>query len=242
MRRLPKAKRLRKAVRTDLATKTGQIAAMPVADQKKEAERLYKNARKAAWFKPVIDQLKQQAGRGYRCMLCSGSEASDVEHYRPKGPFPLLAFTYENYLWVCTPCNRSKSTRFPPDTEPGVMMLNPIIDDVWNHFFIDKYGQLTAMYDPATGQQDARALKTEELADLNRDALQICRRDRLKDLKEKVQDTLAALRAGKISKAGAKRRVATWLRQPFQPDVADYFLLGPGRKSMPFSRLFKVIT
>src|SRR5579859_5871115 len=127
MRRLNKRTRLPSSVSTRLATETAAI----IADQnpRAEAERRYNNARKATWFKPILAKLIKQAGPGGRCMFCSGSEASDVEHYKPLDVFHGLAMTWKNYLWACTTCNRKKSKRFPPDTEPGAKIINPIDED-----------------------------------------------------------------------------------------------------------------
>ncbi|MEI7955810.1 MAG: HNH endonuclease [Verrucomicrobiota bacterium] len=145
MRSLPnKRSRFAKGLKAKLKEETDAIG--KAADPKAEAERRYDNARQTLWFKPVVDKLKRLSGKGQRCMYCSGSEASDVEHYRPKAVFPTLAMTWENYLWICTPCNRHKGNRFPPITEPGGEFVNPLQEDVWRFFFIDEFGFLSPLY------------------------------------------------------------------------------------------------
>ena len=109
---------------------------------KEEARRIYEAARSAAWFKVVISLLTRMSGSGARCMYCSGSEASQVEHFRPKALFPELAMTWHNFLWACSICNHKKGDHFPPDTGPGGMIINPIETDPWEFFFIDEFGAL----------------------------------------------------------------------------------------------------
>jgi hypothetical protein len=211
-------------------------------DPKAEADRRYSNARKTKWFEPIIEKLCKQAGPGARCMFCSGSEASEVEHYKPLTVFPELAMTWKNYVWSCTPCNRNKSNRFPPDTEPGGKLINPINENVWEFFFIDKFGFLTPLYDPTMGVPMARSVTTRDILDLNRQAVQESRRLRYVDLCEKINDNLTLYRLGQISKRKLKYRIRKWRQQPFQPDVADYFLNGPGSTEDPFNSLFAAVT
>ena len=44
-----------------------------------------------------------------------------------------------------------------------------------------------------------------------------------------VNDTLERYKAGQLTKAVLQQRRGEWLAAPFHPDVADYFLNGPGR-------------
>jgi uncharacterized protein (TIGR02646 family) len=230
---------LPRKLRTKLAAETAFIVASE--NPKAEADRRYSNARNAGWFKPVVDALKKLSGHGQRCMFCSGSEASDVEHYKPKAVFPELAMTWENYLWSCAPCNRGQSSRFPPCTEPGGQFVNPLREDVWEFFFIDEFGFLTPRYDKAAGALNERAASTRDLLDLNREAVQETRLARLSDLKEQVNELVRGLKQGRIKNTAAQGKIKVWLSQPFQPDVADYFLNGPGKTEQPFKKLLKLV-
>ena len=174
-------------------------------------------------------------------MFCSGSESSDVEHYRPKAVFPLLAMTWENYLWACTPCNRAKSNQFPVAEDSSPALLNPLDENVWNYFYIDSFGNLTPVWDIQLDDYNFRGKETASVIGLDRQALQESRRSRMDDLKEKVNDAVLLLRAEKLTVAVVKKRVAKWRKQPFQPDVADYFLNGPGRAEQPFKALFELL-
>ena len=233
MRNLPARPPLSPVLASRLTRETKAIS--EAGDPKVEAEKRYRNARKATWFAPVVRTLGKLAGPGERCMFCSGSESSDVEHYRPKAVFPELAMTWENYLWSCTPCNRGKSNRFPPDTEPGERLINPMEEDVWTFFFIDEFGMLTPRFDPAVDALNRRGVTTRDLLSLNREAVRESRQMRLNDLRQKVQDALKLMRRNELTKAAARQRLETWKQQPWQPDVADFFLQGPGGDKPPFS-------
>jgi hypothetical protein len=70
----------------------------------------------ATFWKTAKPQLKKES-----CGKCAYCEANtdvvahgDVEHYRPKSVYWWLAYTYDNYLYVCQICNQVyKSDNFP---------------------------------------------------------------------------------------------------------------------------------
>lgn len=208
---------------------------------KAESMRRFNNARGAKWFQPVVAALKKMAGKGQRCMYCSGNEASDVEHYRPKAVFPEHAMEWGNYLWTCTICNRHKADRFPPDTQPGARLINPAEEDPWQFFFIDEYGLLTPRYDRDADAPNARAESTQDIVRLNREVLQEARKERLDDLKGRAREWSDQRKSGVKSSSQVRKEIDAWRQQPFQPDVADYFLRGPGREEAPFNELFRAI-
>lgn len=240
MRQLPKRSKLPKELETKFGEETLKITTS--GTPKDEAENTYTAARKAAWFRPVVQALAKLSGTGERCMYCSGSESSDVEHYRPKSTFPDKAMTWENYLWICTPCNRSKSNQFPflPDGSPA--LINPLDQNVWAYFYIDEFGNLSKRWDAKRDDFFPEGTETEKVIGLDRQALQESRRTRMDDLKEKVTDAMKLLKSGDLSVAAAKRRVRTWRKQPYQPDVADYFLNGPGKAEKPFAGFFRLLS
>lgn len=170
-------------------------------------------------------------------MYCSGSESAQVEHYRPKATFPELALQWENFLWICGICNQAKGNRFANAALPP---LNPIAENPWDHFFIDQFGNLTPKWDPAIDDFSPRAKWTIELMNLDRQALQESRQERLADLRGKVEDSLALLASGQLTLDELELRMLSWLEQPFQPDVADYFLAGPGADD-PHERFSELI-
>jgi hypothetical protein len=82
---------------------------------------------------------------------------------------------------------------------------------------------------------------TRDYLSLNRDAVQVSRQQRLRNLKEAVADTLNLIAAKKLTKNAARKRVETWKSESWQPDVADYFLVGPGRNESPFKEFFSKV-
>lgn len=169
-------------------------------------------------------------------MYCSGSESAQVEHYRPKKTHPEVALEWTNFLWICGTCNQAKGDRFESE---GQLPIDPMTDNAWDYFFIDEFGNLTPKWDPIADDFDARAKWTIELAGLDRQALQESRQERLLDLRTKVDDTLNLYQSGQLSREELELRVLIWLEQPFQPDVADFFIAGPGAADPkePFARL-----
>jgi len=237
MRQFPQRPALPRDITRKLSQETKLI--VNAVDKKAEAARRYSNARQSKWFKPALKALRRLSGPGERCMFCSGSESSDVEHYRPKAIFPELALGWENLLWSCGICNGAKSNQFP--TGADQVLINPLGENVWDFFFIDEFGQLTARWSIQHNDQHPRAISTMQIIKLDRQALQEARQQRLLDLQERVKDSISLFESGKISKVELKSRVGRWLKNAFQPDVADYFLNGPGREDEPFASLFTLL-
>jgi hypothetical protein len=223
---LPAATLKRLGVETDGIVKA--------TDKKAEAEKRYNNARRARWFRFVRTTLGKMAGVGERCMLCSGSESAQVEHFRPKTIFPDLAMTWENFLWSCSICNQAKGSHFPPYTERGGEFINPLEENVWEFFFLDEFGNLTPRWRKELDDYDPRAFSTWNLIKLDRQALQECRQKRRIALIQRVNDSLILYKRQQLSPKDLEARKAAWLAEPFQPDVADYYLNGPGGTERPF--------
>jgi len=233
------------AIQRQLQEKTAVLA--PITDpqeRKTKARSSYASARASQWFKPVINALRSLCGEGELCMYCSSNEPSQVEHYRPVSVFPEQAFDYENYLWTCDICNRThKGERFPPDTEPGAQILNPLDDNVWDYFFLsEQNGRLVRKFDIANNDFLPRATSTCNVVGIDRENVQKKRQHRFRRLRLDVEDLLRKFHAGTVSRADVQAEIAVLRAEPFQADVADYFLNGPGRAQEPFSSLFAAIT
>lgn len=232
MRTLPPRPNLPPETVSLLQRKTDAInnAATP----KEEAERIYTNSRQTQWFAPVVNSLKALSGAGERCMFCSGSESSQVEHFKPKAIFHSEAMAWENFLWVCGICNQAKGERFPPHTEPGGQIIDPVSENVWDFFLMDEYGNLTPKWRISLDSLDPRATSTLKHLALDRAALQQTRQQRIEDLKGRIADSMSLFRTGELTSTQLADRCTEWRSQAFQPDVADYFLFGPGRVESPF--------
>lgn len=235
MRRLPPRPPLTARTGNRLQSEAARIAG--AHDQGAEAARRYDAARGAAWFAPVIAALRALSGPGERCMFCSGSESSQVEHFWPKRDFPLRAMDWQNFLWVCGICNLNKGDRFPAAPQ----VIDPLSENVWEFCFIDEYGNLSALWRVDVNDVDPRGNITIKTVGLDRDALQQARQSRLEDLKRQINDTLTLYNAGTLNVIDLQHRLTTWISQPFQPDVADYFLMGPGRSEQPFAAFLAAV-
>jgi hypothetical protein len=226
---------------TRLQEKTDEVLAIAnLADRRARARAIYEVSRGTLWFGPIVDALRGLCGPGELCMYCSSNEPSQLEHFRPLTVFPDRTFEYNNYLWSCDICNRThKGERFPPDTGPGEQILNPLDDDVWEFFFIeDQFGRLLRRVDPGSGAPLGRATSTCEIVGIDRENVQIKRSRRFRNLRRDVERALDDFHAGTVDAAGLQALITEWLSEPFQSDVADYFLNGPGRDKEPFASLF----
>ncbi len=242
MRNFPPRPILAPVVQTLLLEKSNHILAITDQKEKKQrARNTYEATRKTQWFKPVVDALRSLCGEGELCMYCSSNEPSQVEHYRPLSTFPEQAFRYENYLWTCDICNRTyKGERFPPDTEPGEQILNPLEDNVWDYFFLsEQNGRLLRKFDTKLNAYVPRAVSTCDVVGINRENVQKKRQHRFRRLRLNMEDALNKFHAGTLSQVELREEIAVLRAEPFQADVADYFLNGPGRVQEPFlSALF----
>jgi uncharacterized protein (TIGR02646 family) len=223
-----------------LQDKTALVAGKATAKEKcEEARRLFDQSRTTQWFKEVVSALQALAGGADLCMYCSANESSHVDHYRPLKTFPERSFDYHNFLWACDICNRRyKGDKFPPDTEPGAQILNPVDDNVWDYFFIEEtFGQLVPRIDPQTNDYYDRAKSTVEVVGLDREQLRLRRVRRYEELRNRVANALQGINEGHLTLEDARAMVMRWRADPFQADVTDYFLNGPGREKEPFQEL-----
>lgn len=244
VRRFSNRPELPEATLASLREKTAEIVAIDdLALRRERARVIYNSSRPTDWFAPVIVALRGLCGAGELCMYCSSNEPSQVEHFKPLNVFPHESMTYENYLWSCDICNRShKGERFPPDTEPGAQILNPLDDDVWEHFFIDdRFGRLIRRRDRTTKQPLPRAVSTCDVVGIDREIVQTKRIRRFRNLRRDAERAIADVKAGTLSVANLQREVEDWRSEPFQADVADYFLAGPGRNKEPFRTVFDLL-
>jgi hypothetical protein len=69
---------------------------------------------------------------------------------------------------------------------------------------------------------------------IDRENVQIKRRKRYRRLRQDVQNALDKFNAGIFTQADLRAEIAELCAEPFQADVADYFLNGPGSVNEPF--------
>lgn len=237
MRRLPARPELPPTTLLKIGKQTTAIEAIEdFAKQVDAANSLYKSARGSKWFLPAVEALSEMAGAGQRCMCCSGGEAAQVEHYRPKGTYPSRSFVWTNLLWICSVCNLYKGDQFDESCQP----VNPIEEQVWEYFFIDEFGNLCPRWSHESGSLNSRAVETIRLYSLDRQALQETRLARLQELVRLLSDSTALKDQDQLSDGDLQLRLLEIHANPLQPDVADYFLNGPGSTDLLFEQFFEV--
>lgn len=204
-------------------------------DQGGEVEVLWASARKTKRFASICKVLGTMAGPRQRCMYCSDSRATDVDHYYPKSQYPDKVFSWMNFIWTCAGCNRKKGTHFQLDRgEP--LLLDPTAGDPWNHlFFDDKTGLLAPAY--VDGVADARGRYTLDLISaINSEAVAEGRRRAHRAIRGAVEIVV-------------EKREALASGDTLRSVVADHdeyglaaFLFGPnGRDREPFRSLAQMM-
>lgn len=128
---------------------------------KLDVDKKWRAARKTKHLKRVLAVLQAMAGPTARCMYCLDSHGTDIEHWRPKRAYPESMFVWPNLLLCCTECGRFKGDTFPLTASGIALMIDPTIDDPWDHLDFDPLtGQITASFDVATNAFDARGEAT----------------------------------------------------------------------------------
>lgn len=124
-------------------------------------------------IKSARDTLKTMAGSRHRCMYCSDSAGTDIDHFWPKARFHERMFQWPNMILCCSGCGSLKSSKFPRlNGKP--LLLDPTVDDPWRFLeYSPNYGQLVPLAAPRFKIQAKRAEKTVEVLRLDeREALE----------------------------------------------------------------------
>lgn len=107
----------------------------------------WKAARQTMNMGMVLATLQSMMGVRQRCMYCLDSHGCDIEHFRPKSPYPKWMFKWNNLLLCCTECGRIKGKKFPMDGKHP-MLINPTKEEPWDHLDFDPItGNITARFD-----------------------------------------------------------------------------------------------
>lgn len=236
MKKLPSRPQLKQEIIKKLSEEQSKVDISP--DPKNTAKTSWKNARrKTHWFTiEVVSELRKLSGYGESCMFCDSSRGCDVDHFRPLSPFPNFTFIWENYLWICAECNRNKGDQFPK-----YGFLNPFDDEVWKHIMLDQFGSIIANYNKSIKSSDQKAKNTIGILKLNDELLITRRRNRLNNLKDLVNYWTKSLKSNCETKEEILIKVEKEIKSSSQPDVAQYFLAGPGQSEEPFKKLFKLL-
>lgn len=131
-------------------------------------EKSWRSACQTLKIRIVRSSLKQMAGGRQRCMYCSDSAGTDIEHFWPKSTYPERMFQWMNLLMCCTGCGRDcKGSKFPLDHgQPA--LLDPTVEDPWKFLdFSPATGILFPLVDPQ-GRTGIKGEKTVEILKLDR--------------------------------------------------------------------------
>jgi uncharacterized protein (TIGR02646 family) len=127
------------------------------------------NAVQRTGFVAVKDTLVAMSGKYKNCMYCERSEATDVEHFKPKSKFKAEIFTWLNLLYCCTPCNRHKGTQFPIDASGAALLIDPSKEDPWQYLTFDsETGNIDPLFVLGLNDYAPKGVETVKVLKLNR--------------------------------------------------------------------------
>lgn len=105
--------------------------------------------------------LRGMAGFRERCMYCEDSHGSDIDHFWGKTRHPNRMYAWTNLLLNCMPCGRFKGSIMPVDDVGNTLLVDPTVDDPWQHLDYDpQTGNIVARYNAALGLADPKGSTT----------------------------------------------------------------------------------
>jgi uncharacterized protein (TIGR02646 family) len=195
-----------------LLKKSRAIAEVEPAEAKQVSKDSWSN-KSDTRFAQIRKMLESAApGRGY-CMYCLDSEATSIDHFRPRSEHPYNTFDWDNYVLACSHCNSNeKREQFPVDHRGSHLLLNPFEDDPQMHLHLDiVLGERTA--------RTARGLTTIEVFNLNRTRLTQGRIDAWRSLNSLLRTYHDLRESGKDDQADAY--LVTIQRAPFAEVLSE---------------------
>lgn len=176
-----------------LSSKAAQLSA------RDDIEKVWASARRTRTIGvTVFPALLRMAGVRERCMYCTDSHGTDIDHFWPKARYPQKMFVWDNMLLACTGCNRKKGDRFPVDITGNPLLIDPCIDEPWEHLvFVAETGELAPKWKSQVAGYDARgeAMTNPDILPLNIEAVTSGRQRAHRDLSRIAQRVLGELRA-----------------------------------------------
>lgn len=188
-----------------------------------------------ALFQKVRGKLAEMSGDLVRCSYCEDSCADEVEHIRPKDFYPEFVFEWNNYLFACGVCNRSKQNHYPilvngartclhtARKADGVVQppagtpyfIDPRVEQPLSYIWLDILGR-TFMFSPLADDgsfSEARANETIEILRLNREPLRKARENAYGGYRDRLAQ-LAARKAEGAPPEEIEARLADIARSP----------------------------
>lgn len=112
-----------------------------------------------------------------RCAYCllherwtAGVENFELDHFRPKSRFPLLAKDFYNLYWACHPCNHMKLDIWPPAAleAKGIGFVDLCTEEFFAHFEYMEDGHWKGLTPSGQYTIDKLRLNRGHLVDLRR--------------------------------------------------------------------------
>lgn len=226
--RLPLASDVEGAMAAAQARLNSEIAGLPQEKWAKAAGAAWDGHNSGA----TRSTLHAMAGPRQRCMYCCDSHGDSIDHFRPKSTYPRQTFSWPNLLLNCTECGRYKGQRFPLDDHGGPLLIDPTVDDPWDHLDFDpETGNLVARYDPVHSCFSSRGEETVRLLRLDRrESVARGMQKTLRQLHERVERALAD------PQTNADRLIAD-MRQVDEYGLIAWCFIGSGRRDAPLTTL-----
>ena len=217
MRRIERG-RLKTASTSKLTALQSKVDA--AADPKAKAEALWETSTRNKAFEDVQRHLESMATGRTRCMYCEDNQATDIDHFWPKSPYPNKTFEWSNYLLACGHCNSNqKRSQFPLANGLPTLVDPTAQDPTLFMTLLPKSGRFA----PTPGGID-----TVDVFGLNaRQTLRNGRADTWRQLERLVRDVAAAV--ARADGAAVNRLVREAKRLSFQ-SVVHFFVTEALRK------------
>lgn len=151
------------------------------------------SARQTQKLEIVLGKLRTMAGERQRCMYCSDSAGTDIEHYWPKGIYHQKMFEWPNLLLCCTGCGRdNKGSKFPLKNGTPLLIDPSDGNDPWYHLdFSPSTGAIIPRMD-ALGVVSEKGDETVKTLKLDRrDAVTIGYQKSFRRIKRAMEAALA---------------------------------------------------
>ncbi|GAA2357439.1 hypothetical protein [Streptomyces cuspidosporus] len=155
----------------------------------------------------VADALRAMASGIERCMYCSESFGTAIDHHEPLNHAPRRVFDWYNHLLACAFCNtHAKGGTFPHDKAGNPLLVDPTADEPADHFRLSltsgEYHCLTE-----------RGCASIDVFQLNRGSLRHGRLDAVGQCLDTLAKCAEYLANG--DKAEVEQRIRRLGRQPF---------------------------
>jgi uncharacterized protein (TIGR02646 family) len=189
-------------------------------------------ARRTPTLDAVMTTLRRMMGDRERCMYCMDSHGSDIEHFWPKTPYPERMFRWLNLLLCCTECGRFKGDRFPLSSAGLPLLVDPTVEDPWEHLDFDPdMGLVVARFEQSTGRPSPKGESSVAILQLDRrEAMSTGYRQTFRRLTRLVESFLA-------EGGGDVERLARSLREADDHGLLGWCVTGNGRNVPPFRDL-----